>query len=115
MRFSGTSCNFANRVFGAYHRDNFSDAPQVVLDDYPEYVSTTQKLISTSSEGLKPEANPRRRLGDMNARTFWLLIALVVVVIIAASVGGAVGGVAAVRKSHTKDAISRYFGSRCLA
>ena len=89
------------------HRDEFSDAPQGVRDDYPEYAGPTQKPISTQREWTGLEAastSPQRRLGDMNPLIFWLVIAVAAVVIIAASVGGAVGGAAAVRKSQSKTA-----------
>jgi hypothetical protein len=41
-----------------------------------------------------------RRLGDMKATSFWILLCLVCALVIGASVGGAVGGSIAAGKSH---------------
>ena len=90
--------------------------------DYPEYVAPKQKPVPTAiSEAIEPaiaSASPlRRRLGDMNAFTFWLLIAVTAIVVIAASVGGAVGGTASARKNQmtTKTVTLRYLGSHYFA
>jgi hypothetical protein len=98
---------------------NFSDAPQVANGDYPEYVAPKQNPVPTAiNEAIEPaiaSAGPlRRRLGDMNALTFWLLIAVAAIVIIAASVGGAVGGTASARKNLTTVTL-RYLRSHYFA
>jgi hypothetical protein len=89
---------------------------------HPEYVAPKQKPVPTHiSESIEPaiaSASPlRRRLGDMNAFTFWLLLAVAAIVIIAASVGGAVGGTASSRKNQTttKTVTFRYLGSHYFA
>src|SRR5205814_1250069 len=91
--------NFATLLKDPPYSHNFSDAPQVANGDYPEYVAPKQNPVPTAiSEAIEPaiaSAGPlRRRLGDMNVLTFWLLIAVAAIVIIGASVGGAVGGTA---------------------
>ncbi len=100
------SRELATKILRIYH-SRFSNAPQVVGEGYPEYVMMTQKPFSTSSE----------QLGGMKPVKFWLLITVAAVIIITASVGGDVGGVAAVRKSQAKaeTAISRYLGSHYMA
>jgi len=86
---------------------------------HPEYVAPKKKPVP--SESIEPaiaSASPlRRRLGDMNAFTFWLLIAVAAIVIIGASVGGAVGGTASSRKNQatTKTVTFRYLGSHYFA
>lgn len=115
-------CNLANASDPRYSR-NFSDETQVAHYDYPEYAAPKkQKPVPTAiGEAIEPvisSTSPlRRRLGDMNAFTFWLLIAVIGIVIIAASVGGAVGGTASARENQTtaKTATLRYFGSHYFA
>jgi len=93
----------------------------VVHDDYPEHVEPKQEpvptVISEANEPAIVSVSPlRRRLGDMNAFTFWLLIVVAAIVIIAASVGGAVGGTASAGKNQTVKTVTvRYLGSHYLA
>lgn len=111
-----------NHASDPHYSRNFSDAPQVAHNDYPEYVAPKQKPVPTTiSEAIEPaiaSASPlRRRLGDMNAFKFWLLIAVAAIVVIAASVGGAVGETASARKNQTttKTVTLRYLGSYYFA
>lgn len=110
--YLGKLCNnlaLANSVSDSSHNREFSGAPQVVLDNYPELVAT-QKAFYTSGGRTELEVTrPRRRLGDMNPLLFWLLIFVAAAIIIAASVGGAVGGALAVQKSQKATAtVPRY-------
>jgi len=46
------------------------------------------------------------RLGDMKAFTFWLLLGVICVIVIGATIGGAVGGTAAVQNNNAQKTVT---------
>jgi len=58
------------------------------------------------------DAGRRRRLGDMNASTFWPLFALISLLVIGATVGGAVGGSLVVGKNHPVTTVIQSLSTR---
>jgi hypothetical protein len=63
--------------------------------------------ISPSGAGVRP-----RRLGDIDASTFWLLFALISVLVIGVTVGGAVGGSLVVGKNHPVTTVIQSLSTR---
>jgi hypothetical protein len=92
--FIGNPCNCANNLFDvcrspveAPHREEY---PDKVSEDYPQHVAVEV-----------PMSGGGHRIRDMKPIKFWALIAVCAILIIGASVGGAVGGVAAIQESPT--------------
>jgi hypothetical protein len=69
------------------------------------------EVIAKTSEAADAGAKPRR-VGDMKASTFWLLLALISILVIGATVGGAVGGSIAAEKSHPVVTVTQGLSTR---
>ncbi|KAH7409101.1 hypothetical protein BKA64DRAFT_387538 [Cadophora sp. MPI-SDFR-AT-0126] len=82
--------------------DNGHNAPETIPYIPPKaYGSYEQKpLDAVNPKIMEVGLGSRRRLGDMRASKFWLILAFCCALVIAATVGGAVGGSLAARKDH---------------
>jgi hypothetical protein len=69
-----------------------------VGSEYPE-VAHFKSLEDVTPNIMEIGVGPRR-LGDMKASTFWLILGLVGALVIGATIGGAVGGSMAARNNH---------------
>lgn len=59
------------------------------------------KSLDAVAPGLMEVSVGPRRLGDMKASKFWLILCFICALVIAATIGGAVGGsLVAARKNH---------------
>ena len=106
------------------HTLTHHDSPQTVYANGPEVVETTSypeladrkhydQMIHETVEGKTPSVYDEHphvaqkesdRLWGLTATRFWCLIALIGLIIIGVTVGGAAGGVAAVRSKQCPSA-----------
>jgi hypothetical protein len=63
---------------------------------YRVYDSKFEQASPTAEPAQKPEP---RRVKDMKATTFWLIIAIIALVVIGVTLGGALGGTLALKNS----------------
>lgn len=76
----------------------YHDAPETVPYDGPEIHN--QKPLEAMNPRIMEVGIGPRRLGDMKASKFWIILGCICGLVIAATVGGAVGGSLAARKDH---------------
>jgi len=86
----------------------YHDAPEAVPAQDPE-VLNLKRADETAIMEVKVRA---RRLGDMKASSFWLILGLVCILVIAVTIGGAVGGSIAARKDHQGVVVQQSFSAR---
>ncbi|KAG4439363.1 hypothetical protein IFR05_005175 [Cadophora sp. M221] len=85
--------------------DNGHNAPETVqyVGAYPP---NEKPLDAANPKIMEVGIGPRRRLGDMSASKFWIILGVICALVIAATVGGAVGGSLAARKDHDSSGAS---------
>lgn len=74
------------------------NAPETIQYDIPEVHD--QKPLEAMNPRIMEVGLGPRRLGDMKASKFWILLGFICALVIAATVGGALGGSLAARKDH---------------
>ncbi|KAH6711248.1 hypothetical protein BKA61DRAFT_579060 [Leptodontidium sp. MPI-SDFR-AT-0119] len=96
---------------------HYHDAPERILHDNGHNAPETVPYVGPYPPNEKPldAVNPkimevgigsRRRLGDMSASKFWIILGVICALVIAATVGGAVGGSLAARKDRDSSSAS---------
>ena len=69
-----------------------------VGSDYPE-VAHFKSLDAVAPKVMEVGVGPRR-LGDMRASKFWIILGVICALVIGATIGGAVGGSLAAKNNH---------------
>ena len=73
------------------------------MHDDPEALPTK----NPAALPIAAASTPIRRLGDMKASSFWLLLCLICIVVIGVTVGGAVGGSLAAGKKNPAETVTK--------
>lgn len=101
------------------HVEQHSDLEHVAppTEVYPYYSPVQyekQLVVNAVASPLTPSPAPERRIAGLKPWAFWCIVATVAVIVVAVSVGGSVGGAAAMKANQQADKLVFLFSSeRC--